>query len=621
MLHRCLPFLALTLSAVPGLAAGPAQAPAAAGDPLQSLLSSGALAQTRNPVAASFVLGEGGARLSAEQRAQALDQLKQALHAQTSFMRMLFQGLGGMMSAPTMQRMQQQSRANQMPSQATAQQAQLEMKQAMIDPWVRGMEAARALEQAGDAQGAANFYVDCLQMLQADWVPAACLDGILELGPQRAGLVLNWMVDNAAAVSMTNPAALGGMPPKSPRDQAPDPGAVQLRSFALQGLGALAGGGGLEAGARAQAIDKLLAYANGKPNEPSFRGAAEGLGRCGDPRAVEPLRRLARDRRPEVARAALRGLAVGFHDVAALKELRGALNDRDPEVELAAAQALFEVGDEAASRWAVETISQRRVSDATKPDIRPQVVRALVELGSSAGGEARRTLAAALAAGPGNDWLGAWTRVALLELGDASQLPAVESALPREDWALDPRGVRSVWRAIKPLLYAVAQTLLSGGAAAPSTLQQAWRAVQLVSNFASGERARFLGQADLRQAAIAQLRWQTADALAVSHPPGAVKVLIRLLDDPLPAVRLSAARALARVDQADALEGIVEAYGRDYGEEGGVPRTPEVRASLLRGVLLRFPADSRSRKLLAEAAQDADPAVRFIALTGLRPAA
>ncbi len=601
-----------------------------AGGTLDKLLSEGLLAKTRNPVPAGFLLNEGGKLLTPEQRTAALEQLRAALKIQTNAMRVMMEGAVDMMNSDSVrsqvENAQKQSVGgtvikgmlgiSQAPPPVSGQQMQQDMKQAMVDPWVRGIEAAHALEQAGDAQGAAGFYVNCLQMLEADWVPSACVDGILELGPRRAGLVLNWMVDNADTISITSGGGFAAPPTPKHGKTAPDRGALQLRVFALDGLGGLVGSGGLAADAREQTFAKLLSYSAGKENEPFYRGAAFGLGRSRDPRAVEPLHRLARDSRPEVQRAAWRGLAVAFHDDAAIKALRSELGDRDLEARLHAAQALFEVGDDAAMRWAVETIGRRRTSDAAQPDIRPEVVRQLVVLG---GPRARQTLEQALAAGTGNDWLEAWVRVALLELGDTTQMPAVESAVAKEDWALDPRGFRSIWRAIKPLLLAAAQTAMSGGIAAPSAFQQVQRAVQLIGNFASGERGRYLANADKRKAAVAQLRWQTADALGVAHSPGAATLLIRLLDDPVPAVRLSAARALACLDAPGAIDGVVTAFGREYGEEGGVPRTGEVRSALLRAALIRFPRDPRARKLLDAGVGDADPGVRFIALVGLGP--
>ena len=606
---------------------------AAAGDEVAEILAAGALAQTRNPVVANFLLAEGGPLLTEAERAAALDQSSTALRGQTNFMALMMQGVGGMMSSDAMRDAQESAQKMMSPRgmllgamgigpsipTPPAGQMEREMKQAMTDPWVRGIAAAQALEKAGEVQAAARFYVNCLQLLQAEWVPDACLEGILDLGPGRAEKLLVWMLDNAETLSMTHMAAgLGGAVEEKPKNAPPDQGMVQLRNAALEGLGALVGSGALGAEAEQRALDRLLAYAAGKQNELYQRGVAEGLGRSRDPRAVEVLRRLSKKRgAPDTKQAALRGLVIGFGDQAATRQLRGELDDRDPEEQMRAAQALYEAGDEAAFRWAVDVIGHRRVMEAKKPDIRAQVVRDLVELG---GERARSALAQALAEGPPNDWLTAWVRVGLLELGDASQLPAVEAALAKEDWALDPRGFRSVWRAIKPIVYAVAATLATGGIAAPSTFRQAKQAVQLVGNLVQGERSRFLAKANQREAAIAQLRWQTADALAAGHPPGAARILEGLLADLEPAVRLSAAAALVRLDQPEAIAGIAKAFTLDYGVEEGIPRTPEVRASLLRAARLRFPADARTAQIFATGGQDEDPAVRFVALVGQRKA-
>ena len=328
---------------------------------------------------------------------------------------------------------------------------QREMQQALTDPWVRGIEAAAALDRLGDGNAAARFYVQCLAFLPQDWVPEACLEGIVGLGPERAERLLSWML--AEAESITEPSAgeggaglgLGGIPSlesgqtgKKARKGDPLPGTVQVRNAALAGLGFLIGGGGLEAAPAAAAFQSLLTYSQGKPFEPYYRGAAAGLGRSRDARAVEPLRRLAKWRKdPDTKQTALRALAVGFADEAAKRQLRQELDDSDPEEQLRAAQALYETGDPAAFAWAVDVITQRRSTDTKRQDIRALVVRDLVELGGEA---AKAALARALAEGPGNDWLVAWTQVALLELGDLAQLPRVEAALGKEDWT--PRSAR-----------------------------------------------------------------------------------------------------------------------------------------------------------------------------------
>jgi hypothetical protein len=219
-------------------------------------------------------------------------------------------------------------------------QIQREMEQAMAEPWVRGIGAARAMAALGDAQAAASFYVACLEMLDADWVPDACLEDIIALGPRRAHVLLVWMLDNADTVSFLP----GGLQFPDDFDDAdgPSQSAIALRSAALEGLGALIGSGMLPAAEREQAFEKLVGYSAGSANEPYFQGVAEGLARSVDPRAVPLLETLAQRRGSLDARqAAQRGLAVGFGDQDAIARLRRDLDDRDLEIQLRAAQSLY----------------------------------------------------------------------------------------------------------------------------------------------------------------------------------------------------------------------------------------------------------------------------------------
>jgi len=197
----------------------------------------------------------------------------------------------------------------------------------------------------------------------------------------------------------------------------------------------------------------------------------------------------------------------------------------------------------------------------------------------------------------------------------------VEAALKNDDWSLDPRGFRSIWRAISPFLQAAVGILMSGGLGAMTAVQQIKKAVQLVGNFASGERSRYLAKVDARQGVTAQLRWQAAEAIAAAKPANAVALLEKLLDDQAPPVRMSAALALAEVEDPRALDGLVRAFALDYGTENGVPRTPDVRAALLRTAWIRDARAPQTREMARLATTDPDGSVRFIALAMLRPAA
>jgi HEAT repeat protein len=136
-----------------------------------------------------------------------------------------------------------------------------------------------------------------------------------------------------------------------------------LTSAALEGLGALIGGGRMESAARERAFATLLRHAAAPDNEGYRLGLAEGLARSKDPRAVEPLEKLGERRNSlDVRQAAVRGLAVGFKDEDAIKALRRELDGNDDELSLRAAQVLYELADEAAFEWAVDVITSSATS-------------------------------------------------------------------------------------------------------------------------------------------------------------------------------------------------------------------------------------------------------------------
>ncbi len=598
---------------------------AASGETLDELLASRALESVVHPVAAEFMAAEGAPGLSEQQRATAITQLKRALSRQTNPMTLTMRGAAGMMNAPSMQRMlesaqQQMSAGGLLRSavgissaapQLDAEQTQREMEQAMTEPWVRGIGAARALAGLGDAEAAARFYVACLQMLQSDWAPTACLEDIIGLGPRRAEVLLTWMLDNAVALSASAFPSLGAL--EAADDEDPDTGGgAQLTSAALEGLGALIGGGRMADEARERVFATLVRHAAARDNEPYLLGVAEGLARSKDPRAVEWLQRLGSRRTSlDVRQAAQRGLAVGFRDEDAIKALRRELNGKDEELELRAAQVLYELADEAAFEWAVDVITQRRTADAGGADVRGQVVRDLVELG---GEPSRQALRAALDDGSRNEWIEAWIAVGLLELGDEAIGPQVEASLTTDDWELDPRGVRSIWRAMKPFLQYATQLAMSGGMSAMSSTEQLRQVTSLIGNAVQGERARHLSKLDQRASLTAQLRWQAADAIAKAQPEGSMRMRRTLLADPTPGVQGSAALALARSADPEALPLIVSAYDAALTADASVPYLPELRATLVRAALLHSLTSGPTQGLLAKAQADPDPGVRFIAL-------
>jgi hypothetical protein len=137
---------------------------AGSAETLDELLASRALESAPHPIAAEFLAGEGA-----------------------------------MMNTPSMQRMQESARGSMagglmrsavgiggVGADVDPEQVSREIEQAMAEPWVRGIGAARALAALGDAEAAARFYVACLQTLDEQWAPTACLTDIIALGPRRA---------------------------------------------------------------------------------------------------------------------------------------------------------------------------------------------------------------------------------------------------------------------------------------------------------------------------------------------------------------------------------------------------------------------------------------------------
>lgn len=617
---KLLALLACVLSAI-------SLPPAAVADPIQEMLDADTLSDTDNPVAARYFVEQGRGVLPKELEDRAVEQLRAGLMRQTNVMGRMMKGMAGMMSGAASQKMQEQAAEMMKPksiakmvlggalgvappmpgiTQRQSELAQQEMQQGFADPWIRGIEAAKALEEIGEAQAAGQFYVNCIQLVTADWMKDGCLNAILGMGPRRAFVLLSWLAENAEQASI-----LRNMGGEADTGQGVDQGIVQMRGAALRGLGILIGTNAIEGDDRERALVTILQFADGKENTPYYAAAATGLGRAADPRGLPSVQRLAKYRKDEVVVDAARiALASNFKDAGAIKSLRGELDSDDADRAMRMATALFNAGDEDTFQWAAETVTRRRPSDKQGADLRPRIVRELAVLQTDRAHQALKQISSE---GAGNDWLQAWTSVALLELGDIDQLPQVGAAIDKTDWELDHAGIRTLWSRISPILNLAAGAFLGGAI-------DVQKVVQVVGGMVAAERTRFLQKATDRELLSGQLRWQAADALALSSDPGAVDELIALLDDPELAVRMSAARALAVHSDKQSLDGIARAFALDFGEENGVSRAPEIRSALLRSALLQFPDDPRTRALCQTALADPDSGVRFIAAVALRRA-
>jgi HEAT repeat protein len=598
---------------------------------LGELLESRALERAPNPVPVNYLLNEGRGRLAPDLESAAREQLTTALRVQTSPMVAMLAGVQGSMGGPTMQRMQERaakqtsgkSLATQTigamlgmpglaqpppPSQREVEQMQREMQQGLADPWIRGIEAAQAYIALGDAQAAGRFFTTCVGMpLGIAWLKDSCLDAIVRMGPARAFLLLDWMVEHPEQA--VPGAALGGANPGADEQGFNAPAIAQVRSAGLEGLGRLVGAGALGAAQRDEAMTALLGYAEGKKNASYFAGAAAGLGASRDPRAIEPLRGLAGrwGSDPAVREAAARGLVVGFRDPDATAQLRKLLDDDDVERRFRAAALLFEIGDPGAFDWAVGVVTDHRAAEDNSPDIRARVTRDLLERGGAQGVRALETIHQR---GAGNDWLQAWVAVALLESGKTGYLPEVRAALAKTDWTLDRPGIKAWWGRVSPFLQIALQVAMTGTV----PVQQV---AQVIGNLVASERGRYSQKATLEEMLLAQIHWQAADAFAATGMNETLPDLEKLLADERAVVRLSAARAFALHGGDRALDGYDEALRTDFGEENGLPRAPEVRSALLRSAITRHPGDERTQELCRLASSDSDPGVRFIALAEL----
>ena len=596
-----------------------AVAPGAIAETLEEYLASGKLQSISNPIPINYFLEQAPETVAEADRARAMEQINLALRRQTNALTTIMAGvssaLSGTVTQQAMQQAQQQmswsslikhevlghfginAQSPQM-TQRQTQRMEEEMRQGVADPWIRGIESARALERVGDVQAAARFYMNCLLSLPPDWLPDNCLNEILAMGTARAHALLTWISANAESAGFS-----AGMSDPH-RKSGPADNVVWLRAAALRGLGVLAGSGLLTPEQRESALQPLLTYAQGKEHSPYYSAAASALGSARDPRGVGPLHELAGYKKdPRVEEAALRALAVDFHQADAVKQLRGRLDDKSAEVQFAAADALLAAGDDSVYQWARDIVTSRRAQDDTALDLRPRVVRTLV---AHPDARSRQALEEILHQGAGNDWLNAWIAVGLLEMGDGAQLEAVRAAIRKSDWGLDRPTLGTAWRKISPFVQLAMSSFM-----APVSAQQIGR---VIVNMALAERAKAVERANDREVASLQLRFQACEAFAASEDAAAVAELTALIADPQPAVRLSAARALAVRPGGGSLDGLVAAYHADFGAEEGTSRTPEVRAALLRALLNRAPTDPRTRALVQEAALAADPGIRFLGL-------
>ena len=634
---------------------------------MRSLVETGVLARSPNSVLLDYLLNEGNDALPPDLHKLAVDQIIEALRTQTLVDPMegmseimafanpmkMFGGTKGLMKQMGMGVLRSKTGGGGgMTSGMDAQmrKAQMEMQEALADPWVRGLGAASTLYQAGYSADAIRFYRGCLTSAGSlvptgqknDWLKDQCIAGALQMEIGDAGGLFAELWDNPQMDLGIDFAAFGAQQPEMP----PMP---EIQATAALGLGKLVGTGQLSRQQHSAVMQVLVGMAATKKIDlVALTGAVQGLSFAEDPQAIDPLRRMWKKGRPEEVRPiALGGLVAGYRQPDAIKAMRKDLKTGqgviasykkaksfapwtsnetqrqssggrdgvdDAEARYLAARALIRAGDEAGFVFARKFLDQRNVPQGDW-DYRPDVIRDLVETGGDRG---RTILHDNVIDGHQNEWLEAMMRVGLLELGDRSQIPELEALADKKDWDLG-RGTAARWyKRFKPLLWESAKLAAKAYLGMPPGEQDWRRMQQLVTNLGWAERDRMVGRKSERDVKTDQFRWQLADALAEVDDPRSLKILATLLDDEEASVRMGSASAL--LEQSDPLtpELLLDALGKDYGAEQDVSRNPEIHAAILRRLIRTFPEHPATREALSLGADSAAPSVRLLAIAANR---
>lgn len=604
------PALALCL-----LFAGSGQADA---ESLEDLVASGLLADAPNPVILEFLREEGRELVPPEVRDRAEEQLVAGLEEETLVRplegldlpaligRTIGDALENMVRPENVLRRVLGQPSRPRPGRGAA--MRREVDSMLADPWVRGLEAARALGQAGRGESTRDFYRSCMQWTMAvEWLQERCTREVIRsLGARRAGGLFAEMLESPYLDLGIDFRALGAEPP----EQEPVPA---IEAAALKGFGHLLASGEQSAAERDGVLDTLLAFTEKKREDRLVvEAAVEALATSRDPRAVETLRQFAKgaksgwfSRRPEVSAAvsllARRSLALAFRDEWAIQRFRRELRRGDPSARFTAARVLILAGEPAGYEWAQRYLSRRSIP-RDEGDFRPSLARALVHAGDD---RARAILAGTLKRGHGSDWLEAWIAAGLVELGDRSAIPRLEPAVEQERWDLGRRAPGFWYRLLKPVVWEAAE--IAAGLPSEDT-------AQVVLDFAFAARDRSIRRQAEQERRTSRLRWQIADSLGTVDAAAAVPLLVRLLEEDEESVRLSAVWALLAQTGPPAAAPKARALALGYGEEAGVPRSPEIRASILRNLARIHPDHPATARALAGADRFADPSVRFLAL-------
>lgn len=624
---------------------------------LQAIIDSGSLAESPNSILLDYLLNEGQDALPTDLHEEAVDQMVAALRDQTLVeplasmgdilaaanpMKMMggAKGMMKMVGTGMLRGATQGGTGSQSGPGSLSMQIQQEIGSAMIDPWVRGLGAARTLAQARYANDATRFYRGCLTSIGSvvplgsknDWLQDECIRGALVMGPEDAGALFAELWEEPYIQS-------GFGPDAQEKDREVSP---EIQAVAAQGLGKLVGSDQLSSEQRVAVMRALIDMVEmKKPDLTALTGTVQGLSFAEDPQAVEPLRRLWKKGKPkEIRPIAMGALVAVYREPDAIEAMRkelqtgtgtgGTLNSFAPwtsdsnsgqqrrndeaEARYLAARTLIRAGDDAGYEFAAKFLDRQNTPSGSW-DFRPDLIRDLVETG---GERARSLLEQRVEDGHPNEWLEAMMRTGLLELGDSSQIPALLPLIEKQDWDFG-RGTAASWyKRFKPLLWQGVKMAVKSYLGQPPRQQDLERTQQIISNMAWGERDRIRDRKIERELRTDQFRWQVADSASELDDPGCLSLLAPLLDDEEASVRLSAVSALLEQSEPSAANLLVRALELDYGEEDEVSRNPEIQAAIIRRLVSGFPKNPATRQALALAAHTDSASLRFMALTAER---
>ena len=545
--------LALCMIAAPALAQTKAKA-AAGGGSVASILETGELAQAYNPVLLNYLLDEGRPSLPDAQRRKAIDQLvtrfKEEMNVEpTEQVLGSAVALGGMLAGGTLG-------------------AGLADGSARV--WSDWVDAALLLNKAGYKKDTIPFFRNCIRAYPYDALKEKCVVGLVAADPGAAFETLMALEKESGDV----------------------------KNIALRLMGLLASQTGLSKDKKTALVEALLTRTEGTMNSIYSLAAIHGLALSGDPRAVEPIRKMTKGvtRAKEVERAAKRALLISFKDTEIVpvleKDAKGGFGSNDDD-KLFAGSLLIEARVDSGYAWAKEQLTKKQGGlsrfKKNKTDTLDEIVWVLKNRG---GKKSIPVLEAALPVRKPEDWLSAYIAVALLDLGDKSGAEVARMALNNDKW-------------LSTRLEAIEGLAANGDFSGLPVLEK------LVADKNLFKKAGDLALGKFRSAAA--VKAAVAGSIADMDRAEGVDLLLRLLGDESDEVRTAAAYAFGRMKTPRAVEGLLAGLAVDYGKDRGRLRSPDVKAHLLRMALLRFPRSPKTRETITAAKDSEFLSVRFMA--------